>query len=693
MPELKVVSDYQPTGDQPQAIEQLAKGIEAGDRHQVLLGVTGSGKTFSMAKVIERVQRPALILAHNKTLAAQLYQEFKEFFPNNAVEYFVSYYDYYQPEAYIPRSDTYVEKTSDVNEEIDKLRHAATRALLERKDVVIVASVSCIYGLGSPEEYGKVIVSFKKGDVVRRDRILRHLVDIQYTRNDMSLTRGTFRVRGDTLEIYPAYEEIALRVELFGDEVERITEIDPLTGEILIERTKVDVYPAKHFVTSAEKLQAAMNDIQQELEQRLAEFEEEGKLLEAARIKQRTLYDLEMLQEAGYCNGVENYSRHLARRRAGEQPWTLLDYFPDDFVMFIDESHISLPQVRGMYGGDRSRKLTLIDYGFRLPSAADNRPLTFEEFENHIHQAVYVSATPGPYELQNTPKENVAEQIIRPTGLIDPEISVRPTKNQIDDLLGEIQERVRKRQRVLVTTLTKRMAEELSDYLLEAGVKTHYLHSEIVTLERVEILRDLRLGIYDVVVGINLLREGLDLPEVSLVVILDADKEGYLRSTSSLIQIIGRAARHIEGKVVMYADKMTDSMQRAIDETYRRRKIQVDHNEAHNIQPASIIKEIKDITDRVRAVAESRGEYIVNAEDSEADAQPALPGALPKDEIVRLIKDLESQMRQASKMLEFEKAALLRDQVVALRRMAQEDVLEEPAQPPKKPILSRNSQR
>ena len=692
MPEFKIVSDFQPTGDQPQAIEQLAKGVEEGKRHQVLLGVTGSGKTFTVAQVIERCQRPALILAHNKTLAAQLYQEFKEFFPNNAVEYFVSYYDYYQPEAYIPRNDVYVEKTADVNEEIDKLRHAATRALLERRDVIIVASVSCIYGLGSPEEYGKVVVSFKKGDVIRRERILRHLVDIQYVRNDMSLTRGAFRVRGDTLEIYPAYEEIALRIELFGDEIERITEIDPLTGELLIERTKIDVYPAKHFVTSAEKLQGAIKDIQDELEQRVAELEEDGKILEAARIKQRTMFDLEMLQEAGYCSGVENYSRHLSRRAAGEQPWTLLDYFPDDYVIFIDESHISLPQVRGMYGGDRSRKMTLIDYGFRLPSAADNRPLTFDEFENHIHQAVYVSATPGPYELEHTATEDVAQQIIRPTGLIDPEIIVRPTKGQIDDLVGEVQERVRKRQRVLVTTLTKRMAEELADYLIEAGIKTHYLHSEIVTLERVEILRDLRLGIYDVVVGINLLREGLDLPEVSLVTILDADKEGFLRSAGSLIQIIGRAARHVEGKVVMYADQITRSMRQAIDETDRRRTIQVAYNQSHGIEPASIVKEIKDITDRVRAVAESRGEYIVNAEDSGADAQPALPGALPKDEIVRLIKDLESQMRQAAKMLEFEKATLLRDQVVELRRMVQEDKLDVEA-PPKKPILGRNSQR
>ncbi len=692
MPEFKIVSDFKPTGDQPTAVEKLTQGVLDGKRHQTLLGVTGSGKTFTMANVIEKTQRPTLILAHNKTLAAQLYQEFKEFFPNNAVEYFVSYYDYYQPEAYIARSDTYVEKTADVNEEIDKLRHAATHALFERQDVIIVASVSCIYGLGAPDEYGKVIVSFKKGEVIRRDRALRHLVDIQYNRNDMSLTRGTFRVRGDTLEIYPSYEEIAIRIELFGDEVERITEIDPLTGEVLVERTKVDIYPAKHFVTSAERLRIAIQKIREELDTRLAELEEQGKILEAARLKQRTLYDLEMMEEAGYCSGIENYSRHLAGREAGDQPWTLLDYFPDDYLIFIDESHISLPQVRGMYGGDRSRKLTLIDYGFRLPSAADNRPLTFEEFENHIHQAIYVSATPGPYEKEKTDPADFAEQIIRPTGLIDPEISVRPTKNQIDDLLGEIQERARRRQRILVTTLTKRMAEELSDYLIEAGVKTHYLHSEIVTLERVEILRDLRLGIYDVVVGINLLREGLDLPEVSLVAILDADKEGFLRSESSLIQIVGRAARHVEGKVIMYADNMTGSMQRAIDETYRRRKIQVDYNTSHGIEPASIIKEIKDITDRVRAVAESKGQYVVEGPDGDAGS---LPASLPKDEIVRLIKDLESQMRQSSKQLEFEKAAMLRDQVVELKRMMQEQELENPPEPPqpKKPTLSRNSQR
>jgi excinuclease ABC subunit B len=639
-----------------------------------------------MANVIERVQKPTLILAHNKTLAAQLYQEFKEFFPNNAVEYFVSYYDYYQPEAYIPRNDVYIEKTADINEEINKLRLAATRALLERRDVVIVASVSCIYGLGSPEDYGKVVVSLKKGDTIRRDRVLRHLIDIQYVRNDNNLQRGSFRVRGDTLEIFPAYEEIALRIELFGDEIDRITEVDPLTGEILLERTKVDIYPAKHFITTAEKVVEAIKDIRAELEARVRELEDDGKILEAARLKQRTMFDLEMLEENGYCSGVENYSRHLGRREAGDQPWTLLDYFPDDYMIIIDESHISLPQVRGMYGGDRSRKMTLIDYGFRLPSAADNRPLTFEEFQNHIQQAIYVSATPGPYEMENTEPERVVEQVIRPTGLIDPEISVRPTKGQIDDLLGEIQERVRKRQRVLATTLTKRMAEELADYLIEMGVKTHYLHSEVITLERVEILRDLRLGVYDVVVGINLLREGLDLPEVALVAILDADKEGFLRSESSLIQTIGRAARNIDGKVIMYADKITNSMQQAIDETYRRRKIQQDYNIAHHIEPASIVKDIKDINDRVKAVAESRAEYVTGSE-----AGTALPGALPKDEIIRLIKDLESQMKASAKMLEFEKAALLRDQVVELRRTLQdvEIAQAEPEPAAKKPILKR----
>ena len=661
MPPFKVVSDFAPTGDQPTAVAGLVEGLREGKKAQTLLGATATGKTFSMALVIEQMQRPALILAHNKTLAAQLYQEFKEFFPNNAVEYFVSYYDFYQPEAYIARSDTYIEKTADVNDEIDKLRHAATRALFERDDVIIVASVSCIYGLGSPREYSQIVVELKKGETVRRDRILRHLIDIQYSRNDLDLARGTFRVRGDTLEIRLVSDELAVRISFWGDEIEKIAEFDPLTGEVLAERDEVRIYPGKHFVTTAERLKESIVAIRQELDERLVELEREGKLLEASRLRQRTLYDLEMLEEAGYCSGIENYSRHLGAREPGDPPWTLLDFFSDKFLMFVDESHISLPQVRGMYGGDRSRKMTLIDYGFRLPSAADNRPLTFDEFEQHINQVVFVSATPGPYEAEHA--EKVVEQIIRPTGLIDPEISVRPTTGQIDDLLQEIQERVRKRQRVLVTTLTKRMAEELADYLIEAGVKTHYLHSEIVTLERVEILRDLRLGVYDVLVGINLLREGLDLPEVSMVAILDADKEGYLRSASSLIQITGRAARHVEGKVIMYADRITDSMQRAIDETYRRREKQIAHNTAHNIVPATIQKEIRSITERVKQVAESREAYGVGV--GEFSASPAM---LPKDELVRLVKDLESQMKAAAKQLEFEKAAAFRDQIVELKR-------------------------
>jgi excinuclease ABC subunit B len=618
-----------------------------------------------MSKVIERVQRPTLVLAHNKTLAAQLYAEFKEFFPQNAVEYFVSYYDYYQPEAYIPRQDLYVEKESEVNEEIDRLRHAATRSLLTRRDTIIVASVSCIYGIGSPEEYGATIVSLKKGQVVRRDNVLRRLIDIQYERNDVNFVRGTFRVRGDTLEIFPAYEQVALRISFFGDEVERIVEVDPLTGEVLVERTQTDIYPAKHFVTTAEKLQQAIKDIEAELEERLAQLEAEGKVLEAARLKQRTLYDLEMLQQVGYCTGVENYSRHLARRGAGEQPWTLLDYFPDDYLVMVDESHISLPQVRGMYGGDRSRKETLVEFGFRLPSALDNRPLTFDEFMRHIRQAVYVSATPGPFEYEHS--EQVVEQIIRPTGLLDPEISVRPTEGQIDDILAEVQARVAKGQRVLMTTLTKRMAEDLTDYLKESGIKTQYLHHDIETLERIEILRDLRFGVYDVVVGINLLREGLDLPEVSLVMILDADKEGFLRSEGALIQTIGRAARHVEGQVIMYADTMTGSMERAIKETYRRRAIQQAYNEERGITPVGITKEIKDLTDRVRQVAEESGAY-----RADGDGHGVI-GELPKDELARLVKDLEAQMKQAAKMLEFEKAGVLRDQIIELRKVMEGD--------------------
>jgi excinuclease ABC subunit B len=662
MPNFSIQSELRPTGDQPKAIEQLVEGLNADVRNQILLGVTGSGKTFTMANVVEQMNRPTLVLAHNKTLAAQLYAEFKEFFPNNAVEYFVSYYDYYQPEAYVPRTDTFIEKDADINEEIDKLRHAATRSLLTRRDTLIVASVSCIYGLGSPEEYQSTVVSLRRGGQARRDRVVRHLIDIQYDRNDMTLVRGSFRVRGDTLEIYPAYEEIAVRVEFFGDEVERIVEVDPLTGELLVERLDIDIYPAKHFVTTADKLQATIGDIEEELQDRLKELEAQGKVVEAARLKQRTMYDLEMMQEAGYCAGIENYSMHLSRRRPGEQPSTLIDYFPDDFLMFIDESHISIPQVRGMYSGDRARKDVLVEHGFRLPSARENRPLTFDEFERMLGQTVYVSATPGPYERQLT--DRVVEQVIRPTGLIDPAISVRPTKGQIDDLLHEVNLRVGRGERVLITTLTKRMAEDLADYFKEMGVRTHYLHSEIDTLERIEILRDLRLGIYDVVVGINLLREGLDLPEVSLVAILDADKEGFLRSEGSLIQTIGRAARHVDGQVIMYADTMTRSMKAAIDETYRRRAIQIEHNEQHGITPRGIVKEIKDLTDRIRAAAEEESGY-----KTTGTSQTGIIAELPREEMVRLIKDLESQMKTAAKNLEFEKAALLRDQIVELRRM------------------------
>jgi len=653
MPSFEIVSDFRPTGDQPQAVDKLVEGLSKGYRQQTLLGVTGSGKTFTMANVIERVQKPTLVICHNKTLAAQLCTEFKEFLPHNAVEYFVSYYDYYQPEAYIPRTDTYIEKETDINEEIDKLRHAATRALFERRDVVIVASVSCIYGLGSPEEYHSFVVSLKKGEKRNRSKIMRQLVDMQYQRNDIDFTRGRFRLRGDTLEVQPSYEETAVRIEFWGDEIERIVEVDPLTGELLAEREQIDIYPAKHFVTSYDKLTAAIADIKVELEERLKELRSQGKLLEAARLEARTNYDIEMLQEAGYCTGVENYSRHLSRRPPGSPPWTLLDYFPDDFLLFTDESHMTLPQIRGMYHGDRSRKETLVEYGFRLPSALDNRPLTFEEFERHINQVIYVSATPGPYEYEHS--QQVAEQLVRPTGLLEPTIEVKPTKGQIDDLLEQIKGRVDHGERCLVTTLTKRMAEELAEYLREMGIKTHYLHSEIETLERVEILRDLRLGVYDVVVGINLLREGLDLPEVSLVAILDADKEGYLRSEGALIQTMGRAARHVDGHVIMYADSITSSMRAAIDETYRRRRVQEAYNREHGITPQGIRKAIKDITDRVKVVAEARAPYVA-----------ATP--ISKDEVARLIKELESQMKTAARNLEFEKAALLRDRIIELRR-------------------------
>lgn len=666
MPNFKLVSDLRPTGDQPTAIAEINEGLEAGDRFQTLLGVTGSGKTFTMANVIDKVNRPTLVLAHNKTLAAQLYSEFKEFFPHNAVEYFVSYYDYYQPEAYVARTDTFIEKDADINEEIDKLRHAATRSLLTRQDTLIVSSVSCIFGLGTPEEYAKTMVSLMRGQQVRRDKILRQLVDIQYDRNDMTLTRGTFRVRGDTLEVFPAYEEIAVRIEFFGDEIERIVDVDPLTGEILTEREDVAIYPAKHFVTTDDLLKVAIKDIEQELEERLKQLESNGKILEAARLRQRTMYDIEMMTEAGYCAGIENYSMHLSRRQFGDQPSTLLDYFPDNFLMIVDESHITLPQVRGMYGGDRSRKDVLVEHGFRLPSAKENRPLTFPEFEKMIPQAVFVSATPGPFEYEHS--NRIIEQVIRPTGLIDPAISVRETKGQIDDLLAEINARIARGERVLVTTLTKRMAEDLADYLKEMGVRTHYLHSEIDTFERVEILRDLRLGIHDVVVGINLLREGLDLPEVSLVAILDADKEGFLRSEGALVQTIGRAARHVDGQVIMYADTMTRSMKAAIDETYRRRDIQIAYNTEHGIEPRGIIKQIKDISERFRAVAEESAEY-----NAGTDGSSGVISKIPRDELTRMIKDLESQMKTAARDLEFEKAALMRDQIVELRRIVEVD--------------------
>jgi excinuclease ABC subunit B len=656
MPDFKIVSDFRMTGDQPQAVDKLVEGLEKGYKHQTLLGVTGSGKTFTMANVIERVQRPTLVICHNKTLAAQLSSEFKEFFPENSVEYFVSYYDYYQPEAYIPRTDTYIEKDADINEEIDKLRHAATHALLQRRDVLIVASVSCIYGLGEPGEYQGFIATLKKGQHYGRQQFLRQLVDMQYHRNEFDLTRGNFRTRGDTLEIQPAYEDVALRIEFFGDDIERILSIDPLTGEILEEMEEVSIFPAKHFVTSREMMTRAIEGIRVELVERLKELNAQGKIVEAARLQARTEYDLEMMIEAGYCSGVENYSRHLAGRPPGSSPSTLLDYFPKDFLLFIDESHMTIPQIRGMYRGDRSRKETLVEYGFRLPSALDNRPLNFEEFQQCVNQAVYTSATPAEFEYRHS--QQVVEQLVRPTGLLEPTVEVKPTKGQIDDLLEQIRTRVDKGSRVLVTTLTKRMAEELADYLAEMGIKTHYLHSDVDTLDRVEILRDLRLGVYDVVVGINLLREGLDLPEVSLVAVLDADKEGYLRSKVSLIQTMGRASRHIDGKVIMYADTVTKSMQEAINETMRRRRIQEAYNREHGITPQGIRKAVRDITERVKAaaVAERRVEYI-------AEETPAT-----RDAILRLVKDLETQMKQAAKALEFEKAALLRDRIIALRK-------------------------
>jgi excinuclease ABC subunit B len=650
----ELVSDFQPMGDQPQAIELLVDGLKQGQHYQTLLGATGTGKTYTIAQIIERTQRPTLIMAHNKTLAAQLYSEFKEFFPKNAVNYFVSYYDYYQPEAYIARTDTYIEKDTAINEELDRLRLAATSSLFARRDVIIVASVSCIYGIGNPQDWGKVMIKLVVGETRRRDVLLRHLVDLQYERNDIAFGRGKFRVRGDTLEVQPAYAETAYRIEFWGDVVERLTEIHPLTGEILAEQASVEVYPAKQFITSEEKLKQAEASIEAELQERLKYFKANDMFLEAQRIEQRTKYDLEMMREVGYCSGIENYSRHFDGRSAGEPPWTLVDYFPDDFLLVADESHMTLPQIRGMHLGDRSRKEELVKYGFRLPSAVDNRPLKFEEFEARINQAIFTTATPGPYELEHS--DSIVQQIIRPTGLIDPEVEIKPVKGQVDDLIGQIRERVGRGERVLVTTLTKRMAEDLADYLKEIGIKVHYLHSEVETFERIEILRDLRLGYYDVVVGINLLREGLDLPEVSLVAILDADKEGFLRSETSLIQTIGRAARHVQGKVIMYADKTTASMQRAIDETNRRRKIQVQYNEEHGIVPASVVKAVRAlISKEEHAVAEPRESYTV-------------AGKMPKDELARLIRELEKDMKQSAKDLEFEKAALLRDQIFDLRQ-------------------------
>lgn len=660
--EFKLHAPYKPTGDQPEAIDQLVSGLRQGYRDQVLLGATGTGKTFTIANVIQQVQMPALVMVHNKTLAAQLYTEFKEFFPENAVEYFVSYYDYYQPEAYVPRQDLYIEKETDINEEIDRLRLAATAALMSRKDVIIVASVSCIYGLGDPENYAGVVIRFNVGEIFRRNALLRKLIESQYQRNDLELRPGVFRVRGDTIEIFPAYEEKkAYRISFFGDEVEKMIEFSPLTGEVFSQLQHLEIYPAKHYIASEERLQKAIVDIEQELEDQLKYFRNSGKLLEAQRIEQRCRYDLEMLKEVGYCSGIENYSRHLDQRPVGSPPWTLMDYLPSEYLLVIDESHMTIPQVRGMYRGDQSRKGTLVEYGFRLPSTLDNRPLTFDEFEKHMGFTMYTSATPAEFELKRA--NQVVEQIIRPTGLLDPEVEVRPSKGQVDDLFGEIKKRVEVGERVLITTLTKRMAEDLADYLLELGIKVHYLHSEVETLERVGILRDLRLGVFDVIVGINLLREGLDLPEVSMVAILDADKQGFLRSGTALIQTIGRAARNVNGKVIMYADQITDAMKFAIDETNRRRKKQADYNLKHGIEPYTIIKAVHDITEQLTLspsmAAERRGGY---------QAGKQAP-SIPEKEIKRLIGEMEIQMRQAAKDLEFEKAAVFRDQILDLRKL------------------------
>ena len=649
-------SSYKPSGDQPQAIEKLVQGIREGKKHQTLLGATGTGKTFTISNVIKEVNKPTLVIAHNKTLAGQLYSEFKQFFPNNAVEYFVSYYDYYQPEAYVPQSDTYIEKDASINDEIDKLRHSATSALFERRDVIIVASVSCIYGLGNPDEYRELVVSIRKGMEIERNQLLRRLVDVQYERNDVNFQRGTFRVRGDVVEIFPASrDEHCIRIEFFGDEVDRIREVDALTGEIIGERNHVAIYPASHFVTREEKMKKAIENIEKELEEQLEKFRAEGKLLEAQRLEQRTKYDLEMMREMGFCSGIENYSRHLTLREPGATPYTLLDYFPDDFLIVIDESHVTLPQIRGMYNGDQARKQVLVDYGFRLPSALDNRPLKFEEFENHIHQAIYVSATPGPYEKEHC--SEMVEQIIRPTGLLDPTIDVRPIEGQIDDLVDEIQKRAKKNERVLVTTLTKKMAEDLTDYLKEMGIKVEYLHSEIKTLERIEIIRELRKGTFDVLVGINLLREGLDIPEVSLIAILDADKEGFLRSETSLIQTIGRAARNANGHVIMYADTITDSMRKAIEETKRRRSIQEAYNKEHGITPKTIRKEIPELI-RATQTAEAEEKYITKVTKGKK---------LTKSELDKLIAALEQEMKEAAKALDFERAAELRDTIFELK--------------------------
>ena len=680
----KVEAPFTPTGDQPTAIQSLTDGIERGEWAQVLLGATGTGKTFTMAKVIEAVQKPTLIIAHNKTLAAQLCSEFKSFFPNNAVEYFVSYYDFYQPEAYIPSSDTYIEKDASINDEIDKLRHSATMSLFERRDVIIVASVSCIYGLGDPEDYSDLVLSLRLGQTKSRDEILSKLVDIQYTRNDMNFIRGTFRVQGDTIEIFPAaYSERAIRVELFGDEIDRLVEVDALTGEVIAERKHVAVYPASHYVTTKEKMKIAVERIEAELDEQLAKLKAEDRLLEAKRLEQRTRYDIEMMQEMGYCSGIENYSRHMSERKAGEAPYTLIDYFPDDFLIMVDESHVTIPQVRAMYNGDRARKESLIEYGFRLPSALDNRPLKFDEFVERINQIVYVSATPGPYEMEV--ETNVAEQIIRPTGLLDPSIEIRPIKGQMDDLLGEIHKLAAKNERVLVTTLTKKMAEDLTEFLKEMGVRVRYLHSDIVTIERAEIIRDLRAGVFDVLVGINLLREGLDMPEVSLVAILDADKEGFLRSDTAMIQTIGRAARNVNGHVIMYADRVTGSMQRAMDETDRRRAVQEAYNIEHHITPKSVSKDVKELIELTKieedmvtdgkGLSPKKGKKKSSAagmdhghEPYAQDADATKVAEITAEELYNKIEELDRQMKAAAKQLEFEKAAKLRDQLGELRQ-------------------------